>query len=171
MIKDKFFCGEIQRNARLLKWRRKRWKKLPIMSDFGAQALEIDIRNRPHYYLQEYFMSILVVPGVHYEEDLLEDDVWGKIQELSWDDRQKLIEEIIRIKTENLVRKTIQDNFTRIQMEVRSIIMAESATTQEIDAPKGANNLEQEEGKTQEEIDAEIQKRIDEFVSNPRFEN
>lgn len=170
MIKDKFFCGEIQRNARLLKWRRKRWKKLPIMSDFDAEALESDIRNRPHYYLQEYFMSILVVPGVHYEEDLLEDDVWGKIQELSWEDRQKLIENIIRIKTEDLVRRTIQDNFTRIQMEVRSIIMAESAITQDIDTPKGSNNPEQNTDKTQEEIDAEIKKKIDEFVNDPWFE-
>ena len=140
------------------------------MSDFGAEALEMDIRNRPHYYLQEYFISILVAPGVHYEEDLLEDDVWGKIQELSWEDRQKLIEKIIQIKTEDLVRRTIQDNFTRIQMEVRSIIMAESATTQEIDAPKGPNNPEQDNGKTQEEIDAEIRKRIDEFVNDPWFE-
>lgn len=115
-------------------------------------------------------MSILVVPGVHYEEDLLEDDVWGKIQELSWEDRQKLIEDIIRIKTEDLVRSTIQDNFTRIQMEVRSIIMAESAITQDIDTPKGSNNPEQNTDKTQEEIDAEIKKKIDEFVNDPWFE-
>lgn len=48
--------------------------------------------------------------------------------------------------------------------------MAESATTQDIDTPKGPNNPEQDNGKTQEELDAEIKKRIDEFVNDPWFE-
>jgi hypothetical protein len=48
--------------------------------------------------------------------------------------------------------------------------MAESAITQDIDTPKGSNNPEQNTDKTQEEIDAEIKKKIDEFVNDPWFE-
>ena len=109
------------------------------------------------------------MPGVHYEEDLLEDDVWKRIQDLTWKARQELIDKIVLTMTQQVVRKTIQDNFTRIQMEVRSIIMAESGITQEIGPPDSTNAPEKDKPKTPEEIEAEIKKKIEEFVQDPWF--
>ena len=84
--------------------------------------------------------------------------------------RQELIDKIVQTMTQQVVRKTIEDNFTRIQMEVRSIIMAESGITQEIGSPDSINAPEKDKPKTQEEIDAEIKKKIEDFVQDPWFE-
>ena len=39
-IKDKFFCGEIQRNLRKLKRRQKKWKSLPVLTEFELETLD-----------------------------------------------------------------------------------------------------------------------------------
>ena len=166
MIKDKFFCGEIQRNLRKLKRRQKKWKSLPVLTEFELETVEVTIRSNPHVYLEEYYVSIFRMSSVHYDEDQIIDEVWEIIQGLRWEDREAVIAKIIKQKKDEIIKIAIQENFTRIQMEVRSIIMSECGTTQQIAPVADTGSADASDEKDATEPEKSLEERKEKFVND-----
>ena len=166
MIKDKFFCGEIQRNLRKLKRRQKKWKSLPVLTEFELETVEITVRSNPHVFLEEYYVSVFRMSSVHYEEDQIIDEVWDIIQGLSWEERETVIAKIIKHKKDEIINIAIQENFTRIQMEVRSIIMSECGTTQQIAPSANTDSSDESEKKDDENPAESAEERKAKFVND-----
>lgn len=168
MIKDKFFCGEIQRDIKALKEERKEWKPIPSFTNFGTKDLERDIVRRPNVYLENYYLTSLRQSTVHYDEDEVYDEVWRIIHGLSLDEREMILAKIVQLYKETVVRIAIQENFTRIQQDVRNIIFRESGTTQEI---KPAANDSDEKKDDNKKPERSYEERLNEFVNDCWFDS
>lgn len=128
-IDDKFFCGEIQINKRLMKKKRKEWKPLPLMTDFHEDRVRKAVFSEPEKYLAEYFCDEIRKDGsIVYEEDQLQQEAIKRAGELSDDDRKGILKDIARKKAEEAVDKKILDNFNRIQADVKNIIARETGS-------------------------------------------
>ena len=141
-IDDKFFCGEIQINKRLMKKKRKEWKPLPLMTDFHEDRARNAVFSEPEKYLAEYFCDVIRKDGsIVYEEDQLQQEAIKRAGELSDDDRKGILKDIAKKKAEEAVDKKILDNFNRIQADVKNIIARETGSvSQEVTPVQAPQN-------------------------------
>ena len=135
-IDDKFFCGEIQIDGARMAEKRKCWRKLPVLTDFGEERIRREVLEHPVDALTEYWKDdIRKNSCVVYQPDQLEEEARKKAEDTPEEDRVRLLEEIAGRRAEQAVEKRIQDNFYRIQMDVRYIIERETGTVSQDIAP------------------------------------
>lgn len=131
-IKDKFFCGEIQRDLDELKRKRNKWQPLPRFTDFGEEEVMAAVMKDRDNVLLDYFKTLLRKGIVVYDDDELEDKAWEAISEMTPQEKQELLKRIARSKADERVTAIVQENFKRVQEDIKSIIQRESYVSQEI---------------------------------------
>ena len=131
-IKDKFFCGEIQRDLDELKRKRNKWQPLPRFTDFGEEEVMAVVMKDRDNVLLDYFKTLLRKGIVVYDDDELEDKAWEAISEMTPQEKQELLERIARSKADERVTAIVQENFKRVQEDIKGIIQRESYVSQEI---------------------------------------
>ena len=134
-INEKFFCGEIQRDLKSLKQKKKRWQNVPKFTDFGEEEARSSVYEDPDEVLLAYFISEIKKGVVVYQqEDLLKEAV-RRIETLSEREREELLEKIATRRADKAVRDIIEQNFKRIQADVKGIIDRECSQSQDISSP------------------------------------
>ena len=126
-IKDKFFCGEIQRDVDSLSKKRESWQSLPQFTDFGEEEIRAAVYNEKEYFLIEHFKRILRKGVVVYDDDGLEEKAQEMVSALSDVERQELIDTIAQKRIYNHVMRIVHNNFKRVQEEVKDIVEKEYA--------------------------------------------
>jgi hypothetical protein len=135
-IKEKFFCGEIQRDLDELADKRKRWQDIPRFTDFGEEDIRSSVMGDPEGALTEYFTAQIKAGFVVYHDDDIPDEVTRRISLLSADERNELLEQIVTDLVNDAVKKRIAENFKRVQADVKGIIARECWLSQEIHQPE-----------------------------------
>ena len=134
-INEKFFCGEIQRDLKKLKKKKKRWQEVPKFTDFGEEDARNSVYEDPDGTLLAYFISeIKKGVVVYYQEDLLKEAI-RRVEALSNKEREELLEKIATQRADKAVRDIIEQNFKRIQADVKGIIDRECHQSQDISSP------------------------------------
>jgi hypothetical protein len=133
-IKDKFFCGEIQRDLDELKLKRVKWRPMPRFTDFGEEELKSAVLKDGYNVLLEHFKNLIRKGIVIYDDDELEDKAWEAISALSPQQKLELLENIAQSRADELVIAIVQENFNKIQEDIKGIIQRESFVSQEINS-------------------------------------
>ena len=134
-INEKFFCGEIQRDLKSLKQKKKRWQNVPKFTDFGEEEARNSVYEDPDGVLLAYFISEIKKGVIVYQqEDLLKEAV-RRVENLSEREREELLEKIATQRADKAVRDIIEQNFKRIQADVKGIIDRECRQSQDISSP------------------------------------
>lgn len=132
-IKDKFFCGEIKIDLDEMREKRKNWHSLPQFTDFGEVEIRKEVLEQSHDYLMHYFCDFIRVNGkIVLEPDELRDAADEMIMKLTNQQKAEILDNIIAERIDYVVQKCIQDNFIKVQNDVREIIRKECEVTQEI---------------------------------------
>lgn len=131
-INEKFFCGEIQRDLKKLKKKKKRWQKVPKFTDFGEEEARNSAYEDPDGTLIAYFISEIKKGVVIYQQDDLLKEAIRRVEALSKKERQELLEIIATQRADKAVRDIIEQNFKRIQADVKGIIDRECSQSQDI---------------------------------------
>ena len=131
-IKEKFFCGEIQRDLDELKKKRKRWQGIPKFTDFGEDAARAAVYDDPDGTLVEYFVNDLRKGVVIYDSEDIKIEAVRLRDSLSEAERDELLESIAKERADKIVREIIESNFKKIQAEVKAIIDRECQQPQDI---------------------------------------
>ena len=131
-IKEKFFCGEIQRDLDELKKKRKRWQGIPKFTDFGEDAARDAVYDDPDGTLVEYFVNDLRKGVVIYDSEDIKIEAVRLRDSLSEAERDELLESIAKERADKIVREIIESNFKKIQAEVKAIIDRECQQPQDI---------------------------------------
>jgi len=135
-INEKFFCGEIQRDLKLLAKKKKSWQKVPKFTDFGEEAARNSVFEDPDAALLDYFITELEKGIVIYQPEDMEVQARIRIDALSSTERNELLDRIATRRYNKAVRVVIEQNFKRIQDEVKGIIDRECRQSQQITIAK-----------------------------------
>ncbi len=135
-IRDKLFCGEIVRNGELVRNRQERWRPIPLVTDFGEDRIEREIRENPDIYMTAYITELESARGLQYQPDQMKAHVEGILSRLPERKRGSILEEIIRRKRAEIVENRIQENFLQVQADVRGIIDKENGSMQSFADPR-----------------------------------
>jgi len=127
-INDKFFCGEIQRDRKLMEEKRKQWEKLPEFTDFGKEDVRSKVFSNPKQAIADYYADMIRKDGSILYDDAEIKNIASERAKKRMDEGnvEKLLEEIYFKAYDEVVEARIQKNFERIQSEVRSIIAKET---------------------------------------------
>lgn len=135
-INEKFFCGEIQRDLKLLAKKKKTWQKVPKFTDFGEEAARNSVYEDPDAALLDYFIAELEKGVVVYQPEDLIIQARRRVDALSSTERNALLDRIATRRYNKAVRVVIEQNFKRIQDEVKGIIDRECRQSQQITIAK-----------------------------------
>jgi len=124
-IKQKLFCAKIIRDDEAVKAEKSIWKTLPVMTDFGEDEAEEDVRNNPHRYLVEYFERKVMNSGIGYDSDQLREEAERRLAATSDADRNRIIRSIVRKARKKAVSDALDNNMMRIKHEIDMIISSE----------------------------------------------
>lgn len=132
-IKDKFFCGEIKIDLDAMNEKRLNWQPMPQFTDFGEEIIREDAMKHINDCLLEYYSDYIRVNGkVVLEGDDLKSAAQEMIEKASAAEKTDIMEKIIYERVEFAVQIKIQENFIRIQEDVKEIIKREYKESQEI---------------------------------------
>ena len=131
-IKEKFFCGEIQRDLDELKKKRKKWQGIPKFTDFGEDAAREAVYADPDGVLVDYFVNDLRKGVVIYDSEDIKIEAVRLRDSLTEAERDELLESIAKERADKIVREIIERNFKKIQAEVKAIIDRECQQPQDI---------------------------------------
>lgn len=136
-ISNKFFCGEIQIDRRKMEEKRRQWHPLPRMTDFGEASIREKVMSDKPSALKEYFKDEIRKDGsIGYVGDQLDEEAQNRAEALSDDAVDALLAKIIEEKIAEELERRVQENFTRIQQDVKRIISRETGmVSQEITPP------------------------------------
>ena len=135
-IKEKFFCGEIVRDIEQLKRKRKRWRSVPKLTDFGEDEARQSVYDDQDGALLAYFLGELRKGVVIYAYDDILQEARMRVDTLSADEKAELLEMIAKEKADKAIRDIIERNFRKVQMDVRGIIDRECSQPQDISPVK-----------------------------------
>ena len=135
-INEKFFCGEIQRDLKLLAKKKRSWQKVPKFTDFGEEAARNSVFEDPDAALLDYFITELEKGIVIYQPEDMEVQARIRIDALSSTERNELLDRIATGRYNKAVRVVIEQNFKRIQDEVKGIIDRACRQSQQITIAK-----------------------------------
>lgn len=135
-INEKFFCGEIQRDLKLLAKKKKTWQKVPKFTDFGEEAARNSVYEDPDAALLDYFIAELEKGVVVYQPEDVIIQARRRVDALSSTERNALLDRIATRRYNKAVRVVIEQNFKRIQDEVKGIIDRECRQSQQITIAK-----------------------------------
>lgn len=127
-IENKFFCGEIQRDRKKMEQKRKNWQILPELTDFGKQKVHQDVYSDPEETIAKYYAKKMRQDGsIVYADDELEKESQARAHTVvTANQEEELLKKIEEQIYADLIEKTIQQNFERIQNDVRNIIAKET---------------------------------------------
>ena len=132
-IKDKFFCGEIKIDLDRMQEKRKHWQSLPQFTDFGEAEIRKEALAHTNDCLLEYYSDyIRVHGGVVLQGDDLREAAQAMIDAADEQEKDAIMEKVISQRIDLAVQKRIQENFMRVQNDVREIIRRECEVSQEI---------------------------------------
>ena len=131
-IKEKFFCGEIIRDIEELKRKRKRWREIPKFTDFGEDEAKRSVYDDADGALLSYFINELRKGVVIYAYDDIFQEAKERVESLTDEEREELLEKIAKERADKAVRDVIERNFRKVQADVRGIIDRECAQPQSI---------------------------------------
>ena len=131
-IKEKFFCGEIIRDIEELKRKRKRWREIPKFTDFGEDEARRSVYDDADGALLSYFINELRKGVVIYAYDDIFQEAKERVESLTDEEREELLEKIAKERADKAVRDVIERNFRKVQADVRGIIDRECAQPQSI---------------------------------------
>lgn len=132
-IKDKFFCGEIKIDLDRMQEKRKHWQSLPQFTDFGEAEIRKEALAHTNDCLLEYYSDyIRVHGGVVLQGDDLREAAQAMIDAADEQEKDVIMEKVISQRIDLAVQKRIQENFMRVQNDVREIIRRECEVSQEI---------------------------------------
>jgi hypothetical protein len=135
-INEKFFCGEIQRDLKLLAKKKKTWQKVPKFTDFGEESARNSVYEDPDAALLDYFIAELEKGVVVYQPEDVKIQARRRVDALSSTERNALLDRIATRRYNKAVRVIIEQNFKRIQDEVKGIIDRECRQSQQITIAK-----------------------------------
>lgn len=135
-IKEKFFCGEIVRDIEQLKRKRKRWRSVPKLTDFGEDEARQSVYDDQNGALLAYFIGELRKGVVIYAYDDILQEARMRVDTLSADEKAELLEMIAKEKADKAIRDIIERNFRKVQADVRGIIDRECSQPQDISPVK-----------------------------------
>ena len=135
-INEKFFCGEIQRDLKLLAKKKKTWQKVPKFTDFGEESARNSVYEDPDAALLDYFIEELEKGVVVYQPEDVKIQARRRVDALSSTERNALLDRIATRRYNKAVRVVIEQNFKRIQDEVKGIIDRECRQSQQITIAK-----------------------------------
>ena len=135
-INEKFFCGEIQRDLKLLAKKKKTWQKVPKFTDFGEESARNSVYEDPDAALLDYFIAELEKGVVVYQPEDVKIQARRRVDALSSTERNALLDRIATRRYNKAVRVVIEQNFKRIQDEVKGIIDRECRQSQQITIAK-----------------------------------
>jgi len=145
-IQNKFFCGEIQRDRKEMEEKRKNWKRLPELTDFGKKEVWKRVYANSERSLAEYFAKEMRKDGsILYADDELETESYARAKAIMESKQEgPLLNMIAEEIYSDIVEMRIQKNFDRIQSDVRNIIAKETGQgMQEVKAlPKEENEID-----------------------------
>lgn len=124
-IRQKLFCARIYRDREALAEEMKQWKGLPVMMDFGEDDAEQHVRSHQREYILEYCKDKIQQGDVVYPEDLLEEKAGKMLSLMTQKECDTLLDMIIARERQAAYEKVLDDNMTRIQNVVDSIVAAE----------------------------------------------
>ena len=125
-LDEKFFCAKFIVDQDEYKAKKKAWQSLPLMTDFGEQGIREQVSAEPDRYLSEHFRDSLVKDGkVVYDEDALREKASSMAASLSSSERRKLLEAIVDKKIDESVDRMVQENFMRVQEDIKGILRRE----------------------------------------------
>ena len=128
-IEDKFFCGEIQIDLDRMKGKRARWRKLPVLTDFGEERIRQEVLSHPEKVLSDHFRDVIrKTSDIVYAPDEMEARVAGMIEGVQLAEAQEILREAADRAVADHIDSVIQKNFERIQKDVRYIIEKETGT-------------------------------------------
>jgi hypothetical protein len=132
-IKDKFFCGEIKIDLDRMQEKRKHWQSLPQFTDFGEAEIRKEALAQTNDCLLEHYSDYIRVNGavVLHGEDLRA-AAQKMIDMADEHEKDAIMEKVISQRIDLAVQKRIQENFMRVQNDVREIIRKECEVSQEI---------------------------------------
>lgn len=132
-IKDKFFCGEIKIDLDAMKQKRENWSPMPQFTDFGEDLIREEVMLHSNDALLEHYSDYI---RVHGSIVLQGDDLKAAAQEMidaaADDEKDDILERIISQRIDYAVQRAVQENFVKIQNDVREIIRRECEVSQEI---------------------------------------
>jgi hypothetical protein len=131
-IKEKFFCGEIIRDIEELERKRKRWREIPKFTDFGEDEARRSVYDDADGALLSYFINELRKGVVIYAYDDIFQEAKERVESLTDEEREELLEKIAKERADKAVRDVIERNFRKVQADVRGIIDRECAQPQSI---------------------------------------
>ena len=132
-IKDKFFCGEIKIDLDRMREKRKHWQSLPQLTDFGEAEIRKEALAHTNDCLLEYYSDYIRVHGaVVLQGDDLREAAQAMIDAADEQQKDAIMEKVISQRIDLAVQKRIQENFMRVQNDVREIIRKECEVSQEI---------------------------------------
>ena len=132
-IKDKFFCGEIKIDLDKMQEKRKHWQSLPQFTDFGeAEIRKVALAQTNDCLLEHYSDYIRVNGAVVLHGEDLRAAAQKMIDMADEQEKDAIMEKVISQRIDLAVQKRIQENFMRVQNDVREIIRRECEVSQEI---------------------------------------
>ena len=129
-IKEKFFCGEIQRDLKALEVRRKNWTSLPRLTDFGEEEVRETILKDPDKALLNYFKDEISKGVVIYDEDDLNTKARESMSKLNSKQKAELVQRIAQAKADEQVDRIVQENFKKVQEDIKGIVEREYTKAQ-----------------------------------------
>ena len=126
-IEKKFFCGEIQIDVPKWKEKTKKFKPIPLITDFGEKEIYTEVHNEPMRtnVLNNYAESVIAKTKGFVTTEKLKEDAEVFLKSLT----EKEIEKILKDEAEILIKKKVDEmiemNFLQIREDVKNIIREE----------------------------------------------
>ena len=124
------------RDIEQLKRKRKRWRSVPKLTDFGEDEARQSVYDDQDGALLAYFLGELRKGVVIYAYDDILQEARMRVDTLSADEKAELLEMIAKEKADKAIRDIIERNFRKVQMDVRGIIDRECSQPQDISPVK-----------------------------------
>ena len=122
-IDKKFFCGEIQIDSKKQAEKRKHWKKLPQMTDFGEEEIRKDVMSDTEKVLLEWIAENLRKnSNIVLSESELDTAAREELRTMSEERKNGVLESVIEKRIKAKVDRMIDENFRRIQQDIRDLI-------------------------------------------------
>ena len=121
-VERKLFCGEIQRDNEAVAAEKKKWVDIPVMTDFGADYIKRAVTSNPEPYVKDQIKYELLISGILYHPDEIDDEVDKKYRSLDRAEFHRLQDEIIDFKLNLMMEEIVEANYQRIKAEAADLV-------------------------------------------------
>ena len=121
-VERKLFCGEIQRDNEAVAAEKKKWVDIPVMTDFGEDYIKRAVTSNPEPYVKDQIKYELLISGILYHPDEIDDEVDKKYRSLDRAEFHRLQDEIIDFKLNLMMEEIVEANYQRIKAEAADLV-------------------------------------------------